>query len=406
MLRHLPFFEEISRHEESEAEWKAATAGLVVLRLVDAWMEEGVQVIRGDDWTIRSVRTAVSEVDVHGNLRAILSVILDVMENGVGVGMNLLAPRLMAYGQFLEYEARWALAEDVYATIIAHTDPVQEADAATRAHLRRGFCLRHVGDLVESMAAYRSAGRIAETADDMEGVLRARVGEAKTNLVRGNLPLAESMLDETIGQAARHNLLAVRSMALHDRAAVAGERGDYELAVKLAYEALESTQSPRDRDRILGDIANAFYRLGVRSAARDAFVILAATAQEQYPRWQATLHLMDVAAGDGDEMLFEHYRRTLDVSQLPPSLAVQYWIESGKGSDRFGRVDDARAFLDRAIAVAEEHALNQYVFDAEQVMVGLGRHVTPLQDAVPQFEDAEIEDIMHKLSAARSMVKL
>src|SRR3712207_3703847 len=52
-LRHLAFFEELSALDEGDAEWRAMSAGLVVLRLVDAWMEEGAHVVTGDAWGLR-----------------------------------------------------------------------------------------------------------------------------------------------------------------------------------------------------------------------------------------------------------------------------------------------------------------------------------------------------------------
>ena len=52
--------------------------------------------------------------------------------------------------------------------------------------------------------------------------------------------------------------------------------------MRFAYDAMRESTSERERDRILGDLAGSFYMLGLKSAARDAFSIIAATAQEQY----------------------------------------------------------------------------------------------------------------------------
>jgi tetratricopeptide (TPR) repeat protein len=403
-LRHLPFFHEIAGHDENEAEWRAATAGLLIVRLVDAWMEEGAHVVR-DEWAIRSIQSAVDALEERNNLRGILSGILEVMVEARVPDVLLLAPRLMAYGQFLEYESDWGLASDVYETIIAHTHPNQESDVATHAHLRRGFCLRHLGDVSAAVAAYQQAEHIAEAANDMEGVLRARIGEAKTALAHGNYPRAEVILDEAISRAAALNLVDVQSRALHDRSTVAGERGDYELAIKMAYEALEISQSPRERDRILGDIAASFHHLGVRSAARDAYLILAATAQEQYGRWVAALNLMELAADEADEVMFEQYRRTITVSELPSNLLVHYWLNSAKGLESFGRADEARLVLERAIALAQEHALNQLLFEAERTLKGLGQP-SRASVAEPEMENLELEQIARRISAERRRVSV
>lgn len=404
-LRHLPFFEEISRHEEHEPAWKAATAGLVVLRFVDAWIEDGAHVVQEDEWALRSVRATIDEVEARSNLGGILRGIVDLMAEST-VDVRLLAPRLMAYGQLLEYESQWAMAGDVYATIIAHTHPSDEADIATRAHSRRGFCLRHVGDVDASVAAYHSAEHIAEAAGDMEGVLRARVGEASTALMFGNLPRAESILDDTIGCAAQHNLSDVHSIALHERAVVAGERGDYELSIRLAYEALELTQSSRARDRILGDIAVSFHRLGVRSAARDAWLILATTAQEQYQRWQSSLNLMEISAEEGDEIMFEYYRRAVDEMRLPPKLAANYWLQGGIGLEHLGRFSEARSYLERALLVAEEFDLHQIAFQVESTLEALGTRTRQAPSREIAAFAPEVQRVAYQITTERERLSV
>ena len=61
--------------------------------------------------------------------------------------------------------------------------------------------------------------------------LRARIGEAKVAIARGNMPSAEQILDETIHRATGETFADVRSRALHDRATVAGLRGQYDQAI-------------------------------------------------------------------------------------------------------------------------------------------------------------------------------
>ncbi len=403
-LRHLPFFEAIASSDEGDAEWHAATAGLVVLRLVDSWIEDGSRVLEADEWALRSVRVAIDEVRSREKLRTILFGILEVLETAAVAEIAALAPRMMAYGQLLEYDSRWSLAEDVYTTVASHTHPAQEADVASQAHLRRGFCLRQMGELDRSLVAYETAGEIARAANDMVGVLRARIGEAKAAMARGNMPKAQSILDDTIDQAFAHQLSDVRSMALHDRSVVAHLIGDYELAIKLAYDALSTTRSPRERDRILGDIAGSFYMLGVHSAARDAYLILAATAQEQYQRWFATLNLMEIAAVDGQELLFEQYRRSVDVRALPPELEASYWLQAGSGFAELGRTTQAREFFLKAISFAEEYELNQIAFKADSALRDLGVAERRRSLGRPLVADEDVNDIATRLRSSREEI--
>jgi len=201
----------------------------------------------------------------------------------------------------------------------------------------------------------------------MMGVLRARIGDAKIAMLKGNIPQAESILDSTIADASSHGLKTVESMALHDRSSAAGLRGDYELAVRLAYEALSKTdEMNRDRDRILHDIAISFYRMGVRTAARDGFLVLAATAQEQYIKWASSIQLLAISADDSIGPVFERYRRELGSQQLPPALLTEFQFHAGRGYRLLGQLDEAADWLDDAVSSAERYGLNQLLFETEK----------------------------------------
>ncbi len=401
-LRHLAFFEELSALDESDAEWRAISAGLVVLRLVDAWVEEGAYTVTGDAWGLRAVRVTIEEIDAGAPIRALLNGIVDAMEDSAVSDMSAVAPRMLAYARALEYDARYVLAADVYRAVIAHTHPVEESDIATTAHLQLGACLRTSGNLAAASDAYRLAGDIANTSDDLVGVLRARIGDAKIAIERGNLPRAEELLDATIADSTRHDLVDVRSMALHDRAGVAFFRGDYEQSVRFAYEAMNSTTSARERDRILNDLATAFMRLGVLTAARDAYLVLMVTAQEQWTRWIATMNLMDIAARDGSETLFERYRRELADAALPPFIAADYLVTASEGYQRLGRVELAYGHLERALTVASEHHFNQVIFYVEEALQRLGTPKPTVRPSVPE-PSGQVQEIAGAIRRMREM---
>lgn len=371
-LRHLPFFEEVATHEEGDAAWRSATAGLVVLRLVDAWLEEGRSVVADDGWSVRSVRAAIESMDDGTPIKTILDRVVDALHEQ-RPDIHVVVTPLMAYAKALEYDAKWLLAEDVYKTVLAHLHPLEDHDASLAAHLRLGQCYRNLNRVDEASAAFAAAAEIANAVGDLVGVLRARMGDARIAMLRGNLPRAEEILDDTIRLSVGDTLRDVRSQALHDKANVAHLRGDYELAIRLAYRALGDTQTPTDRDRLLADIAVSFLELGVYTAARDAYLILSATAQEQYMRWAATLNLMEIASKTRTEVLFELYRRQLVSEDLPPRMATAFQLSSGEGFARFGQADKARRHLELALVLAEEHGLTQYVFEVEESLEQLNK---------------------------------
>ena len=400
-LRHLAFFDELSRLDEADDSWREVSAGLVVLRMVDRWLEEGVSVVAADAWGYTSVGVAVDAIPIGRPVRGMLRSVVDAMGAATTPNFRTVAPRLMAYARALDFDAKWPLAVDVYHTVIAFSEPLENADTVIAAHLRLGYCLRQIGEIDQSAAAYAIAGRIAEQIGDMMGVLRARIGDAKIALLRGNLPRAELILDSTIEDAVKSGLPAVESMALHDRASAAGMRGDYELAIRLAYRALRGSETERNRDRILHDMAMAFSRLGVRSAARDAFSVIVATSQEQYMRWLSTIQLLALAADDGVGPAFEKYRQELGSANLPPALRAEFQYATGRGYLNLGHFDEAVQWLTDAASTANDVGLYQTVFEAESELVRARQTQTremrngPYRPVAPDI--SEVADAMREL---------
>jgi tetratricopeptide (TPR) repeat protein len=367
-LRHVAFFEELSRANENDPAWRSVSAGLVVMRLVDQWIEAGPPVVASDSWGMNAVREAISEIPETTPLRRMLSAIVDSIASASHVDIHSLLPRLTAYGQALEYDAKFALAADVYQTVVEHADPVEDADLVVSAYIQLAFCLRNVLDLEGAAHAYEQASRVALAAGDLIGVLRGRLGDVKIAVARGNMPQAESILDETIARAQSSGLNDICSRALHERAYVAGLRGQHERAVRYAYEALELATTPRDRDRILTNIATGFRFLGLVDAARDAYLVLAATAQEIYIRWMSELNLMEIAAEQGVELQFDKYRRDLESADFTPLLRVTYLLHVGRGYHALGDSDAGLPYLERAVELAASHKLNQLLFEAEEAL--------------------------------------
>lgn len=377
--RHLPFFAELANLTDGDPTWRSVSAGLVVLRLVDAWITEGADVVEADGWGVRSVEAAIEEMPAGQPARAVLRSVVDALKDSPAGDMHAIAPRLMAYARALDLDAKFALAADVYETVIAHVHPVEESDVAIAAHLWLAYCQRSLGALDQSARSYEAAGAIANDVGDMFGILRARVGAAKIAIARGNMPNAEALLDETIAIAStREDMAEVHAQALQDRADVAFRRGRYDLAVELAYSSLELTKDPINRDRLLSDVAAAFYMLGVRSAARDAYIIVEATAQEQYQRWMASINLMEIAARDGSYPLFERYRRSLATAPFPPAQEAQYHLQVAESYEALAQPEAAIAAGLRARAIAEAYGFNETLFMADAVLARAKRGEMPV----------------------------
>src|SRR5882672_7364723 len=177
---------------------------------------------------------------------------------------------LLDYGRALDYEASWALAIDVFSCVAKLTRPERNPKLAVEANVLVGGSARRNGDWDTSARAYSQAAFIADTLGDREGVLTVQVGIANTYIAKGNLPQAQTILDDVIVQARDQELPEIQGLALHSRAALASRSGEHAEALKLAYEALNLTAKPADKDVVLEDIAAMFTQLGMHGAARDA----------------------------------------------------------------------------------------------------------------------------------------
>jgi tetratricopeptide (TPR) repeat protein len=309
----------------------------------------------------------VGRIAAGKQTRGILAAVIDAVEQARVPDVRQVAPRLLAYGRSLDYDAHWALAADVFGTIGRHVNPGLDPEITFDAQMRLGYCLRMSGDLDGAQVAYGEAGLAAASVGNRMEVLHARVGDAAIASDRGNLPAAEAILDEIIAAAGAAGFDDVHAIALHDRAYVANARGQYELGAKFAFQALQRTRSLTARDRILADLAMAFTQLGVLGAARDAFLVVVETAQEQYVRWAATINLLEIASLLPNAPLFEQYRRALVGASLPPFLRAQYHFYCALGFRTFGQSDAAGENLVSAQELAEQYGYNQLLFQVESL---------------------------------------
>ena len=234
--------------------------------------------------------------------------------------------------------------------------------------LMRGYGLRMQGRLAEATVAYAALRAAAIAAGDERYRLESQLSDAKVAVDRGNFPMARELLDGTIAEARRLECRVILSKGLTDRARIAAMHDDHELALACSYEALELTEDAVDRERILSNLALTFAQMGLREAARDAALLVAATAQDRNTRRTALVNVMELAHQDGRELVFEQYRRDLAHEELTPYLQAVYFETCAEGFRVFGRASEARHAARRMLEVAERHGLNEFVLKAESLL--------------------------------------
>jgi tetratricopeptide (TPR) repeat protein len=406
-LLHMPYFEQLAETTSESPECRSVSAALVVLRLFDSWMTEGADRVSADAAGLQAVREAIAAMDARDVNRRLLSSIVDAMVIERNPRIVTVAPRLQAYARQLQYAANWPLAADVYRTVLAYATPTTDAETVIAANMQLGRCLRVLAEWDEALSCFAAASQVATMTDDMMSILRARIQEANVAIDRGNLPYAEELLDSTIERAEASGLSEVRATAIHDRGLVAHQRGKFEEAIVFQFDAYNNVRNQMARDRVLNDLGSSFAQLGVYSAARDAFLVVAATAHEQYLRWTAMINLLDIAVDEGREPTFEKYRRELEDVSLPPSLATYFYIYVAKGHRAFDHPLLAKVAITRAIELATMNKYGQALIEAEQSLDALENDEVRQRGALARANGATwspaVMGIAHKLEQVRTL---
>jgi tetratricopeptide (TPR) repeat protein len=402
MIRHQSYFDTLGSMQEDSASWRAVFAGLSVLRLVDAYTDTGSSVDPANWAQLHSVRTAIEAVGEGDPVRGVLTNVLEELTMRRKID-DTVSASLLAYGRALDYQAAWGLAIDVFSVVAKMTAPERNPKLAVEAHIAVGGAARRNGDWEISARAYSQAAYIADTLGDRQGVLTVQVGIANTYMAKGNLPQAQTILDDVLVQARDQELPQVQAIALHSRASLAQRKGDHSEGLKLAYDALKLTTSPAEYDSVLGDIAAMFTGLGLRDAARDTHLVLAATAQSKMVQAAATVNLMELAAVDGMAEAFDSYARELASARLSPWIRAHYLLFLGEGMNLIGRRDASEEALKEAISFAEANQIHQVSFLAQSALSAVRSAARPSKSFVapPTWVPEEVSSVVRAVSELR-----
>jgi len=401
MIRHQIYFDTLGSMKEDSASWRSVFAGLSLLRLVDWYTESGSSIDPANWAQLHSVRAAIDDVSEGDPVRGVLATVLEEATKRAAID-DVVCSCLLAYGRVMGYEANWGLAADVFATVAKIARPEKNPRLAIDANVAIGGAARRNGDWETSARAYSQAAYIADTVGDRQGILTVQVGIANTYMAKGNLPQAQSILDDVIVQSGDERMSEVQGMALHSRASLAQRKGECFEGVKLAYDALNLTRKPLDRDLVLEDIGAMFSEVGLREAARDTHLLLIATSQSNQVRQTATINLMELAALDEMPAAFDSYARELAAARLSPWLRAHYLLFLGQGMHRLGRIEAAEEALHEAIAFADANQIHQVSFQAQSALSAV-RSSAPMKPFVPPptWVPEEVGGVVRAISELR-----
>jgi tetratricopeptide (TPR) repeat protein len=363
-VRHLAFFRSASAEAEGSPEYKTLLAGLLVLRLLDKWLSrvEGDRDLKFHEFI--AVRRAV-EAAPDSPQRRILSDLVSTISAFAEGSADARVPKLIAYAQLLEHDARYEAAADVYLTAI---ELASDRELLPLCYQRAGVCMRRLGAIDRAAELYGDGLRAALQNGDAFWPLQLRISIAVLEHHKGDLPEAERQLDAIIVDAdAMGSPLAAE--ARHERGQVAYARDQDALAAELYYAAMKAYDDPEKKLRAMHDLASALVDLGHLDSARTALSAIHNSADARgETRHSAALNLMRIAVLTDEQVKFDKLRRELAEQRLAGHQKAHYHVFVGQGYLRFGDPAKAREEFAEALVVAETHRLYKVLIEAEELL--------------------------------------
>lgn len=402
---HAPFLERAEPGGSAASE--QALAAFLTLRVVDQF---GLEHVDGDALMqqIRATLNFLSNVYPPSTETGHLEQIARAAETAhLTGGCHLLWSPLSTFAAWLERQFRLTEALDVLDTALRAAAGQCDEAGIKAVQLHRGRVLRTIGRHSEATEAYAAAGELGTATGDVQTELLSRIGRGIVQRQLGNLPEAAEVFKQVYNDAVIAGNQDAQARALHDLAANYLYQEQPDEAVKCAYQAFELYEESENKQRALADLGTALEHLGHYSAAKDAFELILSRPVSTAMRIRIVLELLGVATTTGDRMSFELRRREIDALdvELPPSTSVDYDIKLGMGLASFGQASKAAKHLESAVALAEEHSLNEYLFRAEALLDNVHEGVVEEEPVVELSVDwershpevAEVADALHSM---------
>ena len=411
ILSHEPFLERarLQREQEQDGSARLAMGAYLVARLVDKLLtlssdNKGAE---GFSWQLEAVRRHIADLPGDCPETSHLSGVTSAISAN-GSSTPSLWKSLTAYAYFLEHEGRLEESLEVLTLAVrSHGSQLRPADFLPYA-LVAARLYRLLARWDPATLCYQAALEAATLTGDLNRALRARLGRAHVYRARGDLPRARKEVEEVISEAEKSDLPDVQSDAHLDLGVLLMLQGGRAESLEATYTAFRLCQDPLRRMRILGDLGYALNESGYYSAARVALEIVAKSDSSYLVKLNAILELMQLESAVGNRVAFERRRQQArELSgRMTPSMAVDYRYKTAVGLARFDQVERAREIGREALALAEQHRLNEWYFRTERMLQELKSTAARKTELQAQSEVDATPSVLQMTSGLREYASL
>ncbi len=363
-----PILQDIESREDNEVE-----SGRIALRFIVARLP---RLLVDDDLTMPLDRMRQQAERAREELRAkadgapdpeseLWERVLDAYGEG---DLDALGSALIDLGTRVENATHLHGAAELYGLAYEMFAAIGRVEGAVEAARFAGRTQRRLARWDEAHHWYGIARNVAEAASLEDKVAVVLDGVANIHRDRGNHPAAREALREAMIFAERSGDLRAIGSVEHGLLALEHVAGNLDEALAHGWRAVTLYPAHKDQVEALASLAGALIDAGELPAAEDAWMIVARTGEDDYFRLFALEALAYTAALRGDRGLFARRAAASDSQNWEegPALAkAEVLLHRGLALRALGLVEDARTWLDRAVAWADQNGFGRTLFTAE-----------------------------------------
>lgn len=189
MLAYTSYFDTLaSLGDAASPEWHTTTAGLVVLRLVDDWLDFGPGFVASNAAYLETVRELIHSIPQDPHLQGLFNHIVTAIERTDPPSIQSLTAPLLIYAQILESQQKLGLAVAVLSPLRKRARQAQDVHTLVTTSLQYARVLCKAAEFDHARAMYDSAALYARSIGDHNATLRATAGQLRLRLARMHHP--------------------------------------------------------------------------------------------------------------------------------------------------------------------------------------------------------------------------
>lgn len=378
-------------------------------RLVIALVEDDL--VTPDERRFELAERARESVHRDGDADESEVVLLGDLLNAYEVGdLAGLATLSLEAGHAAERDDHAHGALEMYRCAFKMASALGEPETAIEAARSSGRVLRRRGQWAEADHWYGLALKIAERAELWDLIARTRAGLAVIHKDRGDLTAARRGFEVALEAAGSAKDADTTASIYQDLMNLEFIAGDLPVAARHGWRAVNTSGTDEGRSKCLVAFAWILKELGDIDAAEDAYAVAKETAEDFYYRLYAYDGYAHMAALRGDAAAFD--RRAAECDGLgwndgPATAKAEILYFRGVSHALLGRREEARSWLEKAVAFAEHHAFEVVLENARGALAelpGAGFESRIAQSSPPPVRRSAPHEVRDGLRAMRDEV--